>query len=51
MDLPLGGGEYNVGCGLFHRSHRHGRVNLRDTFEAFTRNFPPAVELMARPSR
>jgi geranylgeranyl reductase family protein len=46
--FPLGGGEYNVGCGLFYRSRRHGRVNLRDTFEAFTRNFPPAVELMAK---
>ena len=45
--FPLGGGEYNVGCGLFRRAGQNQRANLRDTFEAFTRSFPPARELMA----
>jgi geranylgeranyl reductase family protein len=41
--FPLGGGEYNVGCGC---SERGGRTNLRDLFRRFTEAFPPAAGLM-----
>jgi len=37
--FPLGNGRYNVGCGVFRRHERHGRVNLRRTFAAFTEQF------------
>ena len=43
--FPLGGGRYNVGCGVFHRHERHRRVNLRQTFTAFTQEFPLAREI------
>jgi geranylgeranyl reductase family protein len=43
--FPLGGGEHNVGCGVFERGGS-GRVNLRDLFRRFTEEFPPAVELL-----
>jgi geranylgeranyl reductase family protein len=42
--FPLGGGEYNVGCGAFGR--RAARTNLRDLFRRFTEEFPPAAELL-----
>jgi geranylgeranyl reductase family protein len=44
--FPLGGGEYNVGCGMFYRGTGK-RPNLRATFQAFTTNFPLARKLMA----
>ncbi len=44
--FPLGGGEYNVGCGMFyHRDEK--RTNLRATFQAFTTHFQLARDLMA----
>src|SRR5205807_4321600 len=42
--FPLGGGEYNVGCGVFERGA--GRCNLRAIFRRFTEAFPPAAELL-----
>jgi geranylgeranyl reductase family protein len=48
--FPLGGGEYNIGCGLFYRRGRPGGGNLRQTFQAFTERFPIARDLMARAS-
>jgi geranylgeranyl reductase family protein len=41
--FPLGGGEYNVGCGC---SERGGRTNLRDLFRRFIEAFPLAAGLM-----
>ena len=43
--FPLGGNRYNIGCGVFHRSARHRRTNLRHTFAAFTHRFPLAREI------
>jgi geranylgeranyl reductase family protein len=43
--FPLGGGEYNVGCGAFERGAA-GKTNLRDLFRRFTERFPPAAELL-----
>lgn len=43
--FPLGGGEYNVGCGVFGNAGT-ARVNLRDLFRRFTGRFPPAAELL-----
>jgi flavin-dependent dehydrogenase len=40
--FPLGDGWFNMGCGVFHRGRRASRVNLRDTFAAFTERFPTA---------
>ncbi|UCD24364.1 MAG: geranylgeranyl reductase family protein [Gemmatimonadota bacterium] len=34
--FPMGGGEYNVGCGIFYDDERCAKVNLRQTFESFT---------------
>jgi flavin-dependent dehydrogenase len=42
--FPVGGGEYNVGCGVFERGTGH--ANLRDLFQQFTTKFPPAVDLL-----
>ncbi len=38
--FPLGGGEYNIGCGVFQRSARGARVNLRMLFRVLTEQFP-----------
>jgi len=43
--FPLGNGRYNIGCGIFRRHERNGRVNLRHTFAAFTERFPLARTL------
>jgi geranylgeranyl reductase family protein len=43
--FPLGGGEYNVGSGVFPRGEA-GRANLRDLFGRFMERFPPAAELL-----
>lgn len=43
--FPLGRNRYNIGCGVFHRSERHRRLNLRRALVAFTQQFPPAREL------
>ena len=40
--FPLGDGWFNMGCGVFHRGRRASRINLRDTFTAFTERFPTA---------
>jgi geranylgeranyl reductase family protein len=44
--FPLGGGEYNVGCGIRYRESDGARVNLRRAFNLFIEGFPLAVELM-----
>jgi len=46
--FPLGGGEYNVGCGVFYGHPRAHEVNLREAFDTFTRRMPIARELVAR---
>jgi menaquinone-9 beta-reductase len=43
--FPLGGGEYNVGCGVFLRGDP-GKANLRELFRRFMETFPPAAELL-----
>ena len=43
--FPLGNGRYNIGCGIFRQHERHGKVNLRHTFAAFTERFPLARTL------
>ncbi|UCD63652.1 MAG: geranylgeranyl reductase family protein [Candidatus Zixiibacteriota bacterium] len=42
--VPLGNGEYNVGCGRFLRDGQ--RVNLVSAFEAFIAEFPLAKALL-----
>jgi geranylgeranyl reductase family protein len=44
--FPLGGEEYNIGCGVFYRKARHRQVNLREMFHRFLTEFPIASELM-----
>jgi len=41
--FPLGGGLFNVGCGVFRR--RPSADPVRDLFGRFLREFPPAREL------
>jgi geranylgeranyl reductase family protein len=43
--FPLGGGEYNVGVGVFGRGAA-GKTNLRELFRRFTEMFPPAADLL-----
>ncbi|MGE5645454.1 MAG: geranylgeranyl reductase family protein [Acidobacteriota bacterium] len=43
--FPLGGDEYNVGCGVFYRKARHRQVNLREMFHRFLAEFPIAREI------
>ncbi len=45
--FPLGDRQYNVGCGVFYRGGRGGKVNLRDTFATFCREFPLGRQLIA----
>jgi flavin-dependent dehydrogenase len=45
--FPLGDRQYNVGCGVFYRAGRGGKVNLRDTFMTFCREFPLGRQLVA----
>jgi flavin-dependent dehydrogenase len=44
--FPLGGGEYNVGCGIFYRCPDHRKVRLREMFQRFLDSFPLARDLM-----
>lgn len=46
--FPLGGGEYNVGCGLFYRDGRRHGVNLSEKFRRFCAEFPMMRELLGR---
>ncbi len=48
--FPLGGGEYNVGCGTVFSARYERGMNLRRDFEVFTSRFPLARALMARAS-
>jgi flavin-dependent dehydrogenase len=43
--FPVGGGEYNVGCGSV-AGYTNQRANLRRMLDAFLRHFPLARELM-----
>lgn len=44
--FPLGGNDYNVGCGVFYREHgAKPPVNLRTLLQIFVREFPPARAL------
>ena len=45
--FPLGGGEYNVGCGVFYRGGRREGIDLREMFRRFCEEFPLARNLMA----
>ncbi len=42
--VPLGNGEYNIGCGYFLNGKQD--FNLRRCFESFTTTFPLAREIM-----
>jgi flavin-dependent dehydrogenase len=46
--FPMGGGEYNVGCGTTVPASTSRDMNLRRDFETFTREFPLARALMQR---
>lgn len=45
--IPLGNGEYNVGCGTFFRRGNHSYGGLKKTLNTFLEKFPVARELMA----
>lgn len=45
--FPLGGGLYNLGCGIFGRRAR-AAVNPRALFDRFLQDFPLARELVGR---
>jgi geranylgeranyl reductase family protein len=44
--FPLGGGRYNVGCGVFHDTGRATSPDLHAVLESFLRGFPAARQLM-----
>jgi flavin-dependent dehydrogenase len=46
--FPAGDGRFNVGVGIMHatRGPRAGGSNLRELFETFTQEHPPARQLM-----
>lgn len=44
--FPLAGGEFSVGCGIFHRGARRSLPDLKHTFDRFAREFPLARELL-----
>jgi flavin-dependent dehydrogenase len=46
--FPLPDGEFNIGCGVFHRGPASMRINLRGAFRDFVESFPLAVELMRK---
>ncbi|UCG85234.1 MAG: geranylgeranyl reductase family protein [Gemmatimonadota bacterium] len=46
--FPLGGDEYNVGCGVFFDGRKGKTVNLRDEFSTFTSKVTIARLLMDR---
>jgi geranylgeranyl reductase family protein len=45
--FPVGGGEYNVGCGVFANGAAAGGVDLRRMLAQFQEAFPLAAELLA----
>ncbi len=45
--FPLGGGEFNVGCGVFHRRGAAGTVDLRALYTRFVSQVPVARDLVA----
>jgi menaquinone-9 beta-reductase len=45
--FPMGGGEYNVGCGVVVSGEPDRGMNLRRDFDTFVRTFPLARRLMA----
>ena len=45
--IPLGNGEYNVGCGTFFKKGTHSYGSLKKTLNAFLEDFPIGRELMA----
>lgn len=49
--FPLGGGQYNLGCGVLFRGDAAGKVNLRRTLARFTASFPLAQELIRQSER
>jgi geranylgeranyl reductase family protein len=46
--FPMGGGLFNVGCGIFFRGRAEAKADLRAVFRTFTRRFPPARDLVSR---
>lgn len=44
--FPLGEGLFNIGCGLFQPRCRRGMAGLSQAFDAFTRSFSPARQLL-----
>ncbi len=44
--FPLGGGQYNLGCGVLYRGDSVEKVNLQKTLERFIAGFPLAQDLM-----
>ncbi|MBI5440263.1 MAG: geranylgeranyl reductase family protein [Deltaproteobacteria bacterium] len=44
--FPLGGGDYNLGCGFFRGGFRRDLPNLATAFGIFVREFPLARELV-----
>ncbi len=46
--FPLPGGVFNIGCGRFLSRKQGDPPDLRDMFEFFIRNFPPARTIASR---
>ncbi|HXG65380.1 MAG TPA: NAD(P)/FAD-dependent oxidoreductase [Blastocatellia bacterium] len=44
--FPLGGGNYNIGCGAMYGRKNGLRLNLREAFQRFVKSFPIAAEIM-----
>lgn len=44
--FPMGGGVFNVGCGVFHARRGRAPANLRSMLDRFLAEFPIARELM-----
>jgi menaquinone-9 beta-reductase len=46
--FPLGGGEYNLGCGFSYRFKKKKTPSLHEVFRRFTEQFPIARDLMSK---
>ncbi|MFY9610261.1 MAG: geranylgeranyl reductase family protein [Blastocatellia bacterium] len=44
--FPVGGGEFNIGCGVAYGGRRAAQVNLREAFQLFITSFPLAAEIV-----
>ncbi len=45
--MPMGDGRFNIGCGTTYDKASRPEINLRESFQSFITEFPPARELLA----